>query len=295
MKKRIGVLLLCMLLAVQAVLPAYAAGDRETILALGSDLSAEQRKTVLDLIGISESDLSSYQVIYTTNEQEHQYLDAYLPASVIGTRSLSSVLVIPADEGQGLSVTTYNINYCTESMYRNALLTAGLADANVIVAAPTPISGTAALIGAVKAYEVMSGEAVSEASLETATNELVVTGELSELLEDPEKASEIIAYVKQQMLENGIESPEDIEALIRDAAEKFDISLSEENIAKIRDLMGKISDLDIDVDALAKQAGDLYEKLKELGGSVDKEQLGNFLTRIFEAAAGLLEKLFGTE
>ena len=114
------------------------------ILALGADLNDTQRATVFSEMGITGEQAASYQTIYITNDMEHQYLDASLGASVVGTHSLSSVLLIPQESGTGLSVETHNINYCTISMYRNALLTAGVEDAKVIVAAPSSISGTAA-------------------------------------------------------------------------------------------------------------------------------------------------------
>lgn len=139
---------------------ANAASDDKPILALGADLSTDQRAAVLGLLGVDESDLANYDVISITNAEEHQYLDAYLSSSVIGTHALSSVLIRPAEEGAGLNVTTYNISYCTIDMYTNALLTAGLQDDNVFVAAPSNISGTSALIGAVKGYADMTGTKV---------------------------------------------------------------------------------------------------------------------------------------
>ena len=60
--------------------------------------------------------------------------------------------------------------------------------------------------------------------------------------------------------------------------------------------MNKISKLDLDVDALAKQAGELYEKLKGMGldlDNIDTEQVGNFITRFFDAIMGFFNKLFG--
>ena len=122
-------------------------------LALGSDLNQTQLNTVLELMGLNAADMASYNVVYVTNAEEHEHLDKYIPSSVIGTKSLSSVLVRPAEKGHGVVVTTKNVNYCTTNMYRNALITAGVEDADIIVAAPTQISGTAALIGALKAYE----------------------------------------------------------------------------------------------------------------------------------------------
>ena len=47
-------------------------------------------------------------------------------------------------------------------MYANALATAGVEDVNVVVAGPFNVSGTAALVGALKAYSEMTGETVDE-------------------------------------------------------------------------------------------------------------------------------------
>ena len=292
-KKWISLLLVLAMTLGMGINAGAASGDKP-ILALGADLSAEQRTTVLGILGVSEADLADYDVIYVTNEEEHQYLDAYLSSSVIGTRALSSVLIRPAAEGAGLNVTTYNISYCTIDMYTNALLTAGLEDADVYVAAPSNISGTSALIGAVKGYADMTGSSVDETALETAVNELVVTGEIGDVLGDSETASDIVAYIKQQIIEQGVDSDADIETIIRNAMEEFDISLSDEDVAKLVELMNKISKLDIDVNALAQQASQLYEKLKGMGldlENIDTEQVGNFITRFFDRIVELINSL----
>jgi hypothetical protein len=158
-----------------------ANASEKSVLALGADLNAEQRAVVLSAMGLTEETAAACETIYITNEMEHKYLDASLGADVVGKRSLSSVLLIPQAEGTGLNVETHNINYCTIAMYRNALLTAGVEDAKVIVAAPASISGTAALIGAVKAYETYSGTSLAEEAFAAATDELVLTGERKRL------------------------------------------------------------------------------------------------------------------
>ena len=171
----------------------------KSIIALGADLSAEQRATVLSLMDVTEADLANYQVVTITNDMEHQYLDAYMDASVIGSKSLSSVKITPAESGHGVLVTTKNINYCTTGMYRNALLTAGVSDADILVVGPTEISGTAALIGAIKGYEAMSGESVSDTTLDTAMNELITTGEIAMQDADSQDIEELIAFVKAKV------------------------------------------------------------------------------------------------
>ncbi len=275
---------------------ANAASDDKPILALGADLSTDQRAAVLGLLGVDESDLANYDVISITNAEEHQYLDAYLSSSVIGTHALSSVLIRPAEEGAGLNVTTYNISYCTIDMYTNALLTAGLQDANVFVAAPSNISGTSALIGAVKGYADMTGTKVDEQALETAVNELVVTGDLGDQLGDSETASDMVAYIKQQILENNVKDNADIEKIIRDAMDKFNIKLTDDQVQQLIGLMNKISKLDIDVDALSKQATEIYNKLKGMGLDLDKidtKQVGNFITRFFDKIMSLVNQFIG--
>jgi uncharacterized protein YpuA (DUF1002 family) len=296
MKKRLISLALAMILLLTTGITALAAEDDKPILALGANLSEEQKLTVLELLGVSVDDLENYDVIYVTNEEEHQYLDQYLGSSVIGTKALSSVLIRPGEEGKGLNVTTSNISYCTINMYKNALITAGLEDADVYVAAPTNISGTSALIGAVKGYAEMTEQTVNEEALETAVNELVVTGDLGDILGDSEAASDIIAYIKQQIAEEHVESDEDIERIIRNAMKEFNIQLTDEQVAELIQLMNKISKLDIDVDALAKQAGEIYEKLKGMGldlDNIDTKQVGNFITRFFDAIMDFVSSLFG--
>ena len=145
-------------------------------LALGADLSPQEQMTVLSLLGLSDINVDDYDIISITNADEHEYLDKYLDASIIGTRALSSVLVVGKEAGNGIHVTTKNISYCTEGMYRNALLTAGIEDADITVAGPFSISGTAALVGAIKAYETMTGEEIDDENLDAANDELVLTG-----------------------------------------------------------------------------------------------------------------------
>lgn len=242
---------------------AVTVTSNKTYLALGADLTQAQKSTVLALMGIAEADLPNYDVVYVTNAEEHQRLDTYIASSVIGTKSLSSVVVRPAEAGHGVTVTTKNINYCTENMYRNALITAGVENADIIVVGPSPISGTAALIGALKAYERMSGTTVSDKALDTALNELVTTGELKQAVGNDAKAEEIISYVKAQIAANHLETEEEIEAAIRKGMVDLDVQLSEEDIKKTVALMMKIKAMGIDFNVLAEQADDIYAKYKD--------------------------------
>ena len=197
-KKGIAVLMAVLSLAGAAAESEKVYADQidAPYLALGADLSESEKSTVLNLLGVDASQLDQYMIVTVTNADEHAYLDAYLDASVIGSRALSSVVVEKKEEGTGIKVKTSNISYCTTGMYQNALATAGLENAEVRVAGPFNISGTAALVGAMKAYGEMTGETINPENADAATEELVITSELGESLGEQEQAEALIGAVK---------------------------------------------------------------------------------------------------
>ena len=276
-KKQILAGILTAVMTAATVMPVMAA-EQKYCVALGADLKAEERETVLKLLNVTEDDVAASSVT-VTNEEEHNYLDDYLSQSVIGTRALSSVYVREASEGYGIQVTTHNISYCTTGMYQNALATAGMKDATVVVAGPFDLSGTAALIGAIKAYSEISGEPLKAEAVEAATEELVTTGEVAEDI-GSEDAEALVGAVKDAIVAQGITDEADIDKAIDDAAEKLDLSLSEEDQQKVNELMQKIGDLDLDVDQLKSQAKQLYDKLGELNINVSKEEVQGFFAKI---------------
>ena len=236
--------------------------DSDQYLALGADLSSKEKQTVLELLGVS--DTSSYTLITVTNKEEHEYLGDYLSSKVIGSRALSAVTVKKTDGGSGVNVTTENITYCTEGMYKNALVTAGIKDAEVKVAGPFKISGTAALVGVMKSYEEMTGKKIPEKSKDAATDELITTGEVSESI-GKEDAEKLIADVKQKVAEDSLKTPAEIGKAIDESAKDLEINLSDADRQKIQELMDKISDLNLNVDQLKEQAKDIYNKLNDSG------------------------------
>ena len=194
-----------------------------------------QLRAVLDGFGITESDLSDYKTIEITNKDEHDYLGDYMSDSVIGTRALSSVMVVKADENSGVNVSTKHITYCTSGMYCNALVTAGLSDAKVTVVGPFDISGTSALVGAMKAYSVMTGEEISEKTMDTATDELVTTAEVAKNVGDKQKVTELVAAAKKAVFEDQLSSETDIRDAIEQAANELSIDLSDDD--ELNDLL----------------------------------------------------------
>ena len=269
--------------------------DDKPYLALGADLSDDQKNTVLSLMGIDPANLANYNVTYVTNAQEHQYLDSYVDSSKIGSKSWSSVVIVKRKKGNGLNISTNNITYCTVGMYKNALTTAGITDADIIVAGPKPISGTAALVGIFEAYEAMTGEAVQDNVVDAALNELVVTGELEASIQGltDQEVEEFIAYIKSLIAEKGLTDEKSINEAIDEACDKYGVTLSDDERQKIVDLLLKITSLGIDLSGLVDYAASLYNSFKNGGSSSGiMASIGNFFGNIFNAIGEFFKNLF---
>lgn len=286
-------MLMVMLMAISAVVfcgaeKAYAGSFSGGYISLGSDLTSDEKAKVLALFGVDEKDLDNYKVVYVTNQEEHQYLDSYISSSQIGNQAWSSVLITEGKKGSGINVTTKNVIYCTTGMYANALATAGVEDVNVVVAGPFNVSGTAALVGALKAYSEMTGETVDEDVVDAAVDEMVTTGSLEDGTDvDNEKIEGMVAYLKEQIA-NSDNKDKDLDQIINDAANKFEITLNEDQFNQLKSLLEKLGGLHLDLGSLKSQAQAAYDTLKDMGFDISKIHIDT------EEARGLLQQIIET-
>ena len=185
-----------------------------------------------------------------------------------------------------------NINYCTVGMYKNALATAGVTDANIIVAGPFQLSGTAALVGIFKAYEEMTGNQIEEEIVDAALNELVTTGELNKSIDgDPESVEALIAELKEKLANGDLDTEEDIREAINELAKKYELSLSEDDIKTLIELIYALKGLDLDWDSIANQAESWADKLGVDLDSIDKEAAMGLFEKIKEIVKSIWEKI----
>lgn len=278
--KRIMALLLALLLGLGCVGAVSAKSSLpKGYLVLGEDLKGKDKAKVLKFLKVN--DLDYYNVSYTTNEQEHNAFDVYLGSELVGTRALSSILLTPRAKGEGIHVSAYNVNYCTVEMYQNALLSAGAKDVNITIAAPKPMSGTCALVSAMNAYSLLSGRKIDPKVADTAAYELVLTGDVGDLIGDKDIAAELVAALKQEVLKGDL-SEEQISEAIDQTSDKLGVTLDKQRKKQVIDLLLRLKDTDIDVDEMAKQAGDLYKKVSGFVTDLDIKP---------EKAVGLLGKV----
>ena len=285
-KKKILSLLLALALLVSLAVPAFA--ENESRVVIGADLNEEQIKTVYKLFGIERGSVAELKV---TNAEERAYLEGLVEDSVIGSYAISCVYVRLLEKGSGLSVDTYNINWCTAEMYKNALVTAGVTDAKIIVAAPFEVSGTAALTGIYKAYEHITGDTLDAIAKSVGTQELTITGELAEQIGSLD-ATEIVSGLKEVLGETKKMSDEELRREIVSIAQEYNVTLSDSQIGQLIDLCRSLEKLD--PGELKSRVEEAQETIRRIGEA--KERAEGFYEKLkgfFGDAADFLDRVKG--
>ena len=235
-------------------IPAMADGMK--VVTLGADLSDDQKNTMLKYFKVDSNEV---QIIYVTNQDERDHLSAYVPLEQIGTRTVSCAYVKPTTSG-GIKVRTANLNWVTCNMIASSLSTSGVTNCEVVAACPFEVSGTGALTGIQMAYEEASGEKLDETKKELATEEMVVTGKLADSVGQND-ATTVINQAKMQVIADNIQSADEIYNVVVNISNNNNVSLSDDQINTIVNLLSQISQQDYDY-------SDMQETLERVNDNV---------------------------
>ncbi|MCA1053903.1 DUF1002 domain-containing protein [Rossellomorea aquimaris] len=260
------------------------------IVVYGDTLTEQQKKTVQEQLGISEKD--DVEEFTVTGED----LVKYIEGENRNARMFSSAKITRQEKGEGLDVeivSPENITEVTESMYANALLTAGVENAHVEVASPVKVSGHSALTGIYKAYDV-SGEKLDTVRMEVANEELNVATELAkEAGIDKEKVSELLTEIKKEIAAQDPATKEEVEKIVEEKLQSMNIELSPEDRQLLIDLFDKIRSLDIDFDNVQQQLQDLTKDIQDtIKNVVNDEDFGQKVSDFFTALLDAIAELF---
>lgn len=283
--KKIFSLLLALLLVAGMAVPAYADVNQSRAV-IGADLSDEQVEAVYGMFGIRRGDAIELKM---TNAEERTYLEGYVDNSLIGTRSISCVYVELLPAGSGMSVTTSNINWCTGEMYISALATAGITDANIVVAAPFEVSGTAALSGVYKAYEDMTGKKLDDLAKLVSTQELTITGELAAEIGSMDSTA-IVNELKMMLDVTQTMSDDEIRAEIREIASRYNVNLTNTQVEQLLTLCRSLEGLD--AESLKARVQDVQNTLQKVSDA--KTKVVGFVQgvkKVVESVSGFFDKI----
>lgn len=277
------------LLLVCLLIPKTAFADMQRgdmVVTLGENLTQEQKKLLLAEMNAP----SNVEIVTVSNQEEHNYLDGKIASRLIGTRAISSSSITIAAKGSGITVKTKNINWVTEDMYKNALATAGVKDAEIYVTAPFEVSGTAALTGLIKAYELKSDTKIPEEQKQAANEEMVETAKLGDEI-GANDATNLVEKIKEEIATNPPKNDTQLRDIIINAAKDLGINLTDQQIQSLIDLFNKLQELGIDWNKVGDQLNAAKDKvtnyLKSEEGQSFLDKLKEFFISLIDAIKSL--------
>jgi len=286
MKLKKAITILIVMTMFVGMTPAAAVAGKGDVVSLGADLTASQQEDMLREFGVSRDDVN---IITVTIKDVEEHLKGVATKKQIGTKAISSAYVKLLPEGEGLAVETHNVTWVTGEMYANALVTAGVEDADVKVAAPFNVTGTTALTGIMLAFEEATGENLSSKAKEAANEEIIITGDMGQSIGQAE-AAKLIKTIKEEVIKRNIQTPEDLRQLIIDVANELGIKLTDEQIDQILGLMEKISKLDLNIEDISNQLGKIGEGINVIKETIDENK--GFFQQILDAILNWLRSIF---
>ncbi|MCC0758875.1 DUF1002 domain-containing protein [Bacillus sp. BRTN] len=283
--------LLALLLAVAVfMMPTASFADiieGESIVTLGENLSEQQKQDLLK----ERKAPKDATIITVSNAEEHKFLEGIVPKAQIGTRAISSSMITYTKPGSGLIVRSKNINSITDAMYTNALITAGVKDAEIQITAPFKVSGTAALTGLMKAYETTSNKAIPEEVKKVANEEMVQTSQLGDKIGE-EKAVQLVAKIKEEIAKEQPQTTEDLRSLIKKIADQLGITLTDEQLDNLVALFDKMKNLNIDWNQVGSQLNKAKEHVSAFLGSEEGQSFLDKVKDFFSSIIDFVKSLF---
>ncbi|MBV4418553.1 DUF1002 domain-containing protein [Clostridium tyrobutyricum] len=260
--------------------------DSYKVVTLGGNLTSSQKEDMLKYFGVNRQDAD---VIEVNIDEEKKYLSDVASSDQIGTKSISCAYVEPTTSG-GLNVSTHNISWVSSSMIKNALITAGVKNANVKAAAPFTVSGTAALTGILKGYETSSsGSKIDENKKKVANDELMTTGDIGDKI-GKDKAAGLMNDIKKQVVQDKPKTEAGVKKIVENVTNNYNINLSEGDINNITSVMNKINGLNLNFGEIQGQLNGVTNQLKD---KLSTPEAQGFFSKIGNAIKSFFASIFG--
>ncbi|MBZ9689843.1 DUF1002 domain-containing protein [Clostridium estertheticum] len=225
---------------------------------IGYDLTNQQKEDMLKYFGV---DKNSASVVEVTANEEKKYLGGTVSRDQLGNKSISCSYIEPTTTG-GLVVNTNNVTWVNASMIKNALITAGIENANVKVSAPFSVSGTAAMTGILKGFEnSKDGKKLDESTKKTANEEVAVTGKLGEKI-GQDKAAGLINEVKSEVIKDKPKNEAGITKIVNNVTNDYNYNLSKDDVSGIVGLMTNVNKLNLDYSKVKGQLEGVASTMK---------------------------------
>jgi uncharacterized protein YpuA (DUF1002 family) len=240
------------LLAGLLALPRFANADAQSkIITLGADLTPEQEAALRARFQAVDGVDKILKVSAAEMTEAMQNIYPLPP----GYKAISSTALTCGAPGSGLHVTTENITNVTAGMYAGALLTAGVGDAELVVAAPAgaEAEGMTALTGVFKGFGdgACNRGDLNPQRRELAYRWLATTARLGDALGDQNAAAKLMLSAQQGLITGGKSDPAAVEPALDNAVKASGIAVPAEQRGPALELLRQMAEAKIDWGAYA--------------------------------------------
>src|SRR5690242_1299865 len=230
-----GIAIAVLILAIGLINAGQAAEKKaQTIISLGESNSDAQRQELLGYFGAGDK----AQVDVITVADTKQAMEAVIPGFNLSS-AFSSAALTCRPLGDGLDVTTINITQITPAMFAMALVTAGVGDATLIVAAPAaaPAQGMTALTGIFQAWDKVKCESAQTTPKrqQLALRELALTVEISTAIGEAQTgyAGSFVIDTQRLIVTNNSTSRAEITAAVQQMEATYGFTVPEPSRTKL--------------------------------------------------------------
>ncbi len=243
-QRRMMAILAMFAITLTALAHPVSAIGQVRIVALGESNDETQRAEVLRFLDATESD----QVVTVTVDETLQAMDGVFDLAGIDTAYSSTALTCDP-VGTGITVSTRNIEVIPPELYALTLLTAGMSDVQLGVAAPdnAPALGMTAMTGVFKTWQLAScpGSTSDPARQRLALEELALISGIGREPEPVRQITQVVLEAQQAIIGQQV-APNAIEAMVASRFRTAGVTINADDQARIVEFFGRLTTTNID-------------------------------------------------
>ncbi len=228
------------------------AANDVTAVAIGESNDSAQRAELLALFDAEDN----AQVLTVTVDDTKRAMEGIFDVSGIDS-AFSSTALTCGTPGAGLEVVTRNIEVVPPDLYAMALLTSGIEDAALMVAAPddAPALGMTALSGVFASrQQAPCTGAVDEERQRLALEQLALTVAIGQALETQDgvaQATGLVLGAQQAIIAQGVSEPSAIDVVVAEQEGAADLEIPAARRSELVDLLTRLAAREVDWGAYA--------------------------------------------
>lgn len=253
---------------------------------------------------------SNYSTLTVNGDTLVKYLNPSGSSFTSNSGVWSSALIEPTSSGSGINVNIVNYNgknnitTITADQYRNAALTAGIADANIYVTSATPIDGSGALAGIYAAYQ-KDGNSLNQSQVNAAQNEMGVLSGITQANKGTDgytdqQLNNAVAGMKSDLAKAGTNvSKTEITNIVNNNLQQNNLQniINNNQKTQLINLMVQIKDSGALKNSNFKQqaqklSSDITSKAKNIFDKLNTQENRNFIQKIWDGIVSFFKGLF---